>query len=85
VFAFDDPETVAGNVIPEPEAEAVAPPTPIVVAKDGVVNVANVADVAGSVKVVVPATAGAAKVTEPLVSPDITMLAIMYSLNYNPT
>jgi hypothetical protein len=31
VFASDDEDTVAGNVIPEPDVDGVAPPTPIVV------------------------------------------------------
>ena len=64
--------------MPEPDADGVAPPTPIVVAKDGVVNVANVAVVAGRVRVVVPATAGACSVTEPLVSPAITIELIIF-------
>jgi hypothetical protein len=37
-----------------------------------------VPEVVGKVSVVVPATAGAASVTAPLVSPEITMLAISY-------
>jgi hypothetical protein len=59
-------------VIPAPLVDAVAPPTPIVVPKEGVVKVANVPVVVGSVSVVVPETAGAAKVIAPDVSPEIT-------------
>ena len=63
--------------MPAPEADAVAAPTPMVVAKDGVVNVAIVPDVAGKVTVTVPATAGADSVTAPLVSPE-TIIPAMY-------
>jgi hypothetical protein len=45
----------------------------MVVAKEGVVNVANVPVVVGKVSVVVPATAGADRVTVPDVSPDTTI------------
>jgi hypothetical protein len=72
VFASDDADWDAGKDTPAPLADAVVPPTPIVLANDGVVNVANVADVVGNVSVVVPATAGACSVIEPLVSPLIT-------------
>jgi len=66
-------------VIPAPLAAAVAPPTPIVVANDGVVNVAIVAVWAGSVIVLVPAIAGAESVIAPDVSPEITTELIVYS------
>jgi hypothetical protein len=71
VFALDDAESVAGKDIPAPLDDAVAPPTPIVVPKEGVVNVANVAVVAGKVNTLEPATAGACSVIVPLVSPAI--------------
>lgn len=58
--------------MPAPDEDAVAPPTPIVVPNDGVVRVANVAVAAGNVSVFVPATAGAASVILPDVSPEIT-------------
>jgi hypothetical protein len=45
---------------------------------------ANVPVTFTSVCVVLPATAGAANVTEPLVSPERTKDAMIYSLNYNP-
>ena len=80
MFASDDALCVAGKVIPEPDADAVAPPTPIVVAKDGVVNVAIVPDVDGKVTVTVPATAGDDSVTEPDVSPEITTELMFFPL-----
>ena len=71
MFASDDADWVAGKDIPAPLADAVAPPTPIVLANDGVVNVANVAVVAGKVNTLEPDTAGACRVIVPLVSPAI--------------
>jgi len=76
VFASDDADWVAGKDIPEPDADAVAPPTPMVVANDGVCKSAIVPVEDGKVTVVVPATLGADNVTAPLVSPLTTMLAI---------
>jgi hypothetical protein len=76
VFASDDADWVAGKDIPAPLADAVAPPTPMVVPKEGVVNVAKVELVVGNVRVVVPLTEGALNVTEPLVSPESTRFAI---------
>jgi hypothetical protein len=78
VFASVDADIAAGKVMPLPDADGVAPPTPIVVAKDGVVNVAITPDVEGKVTVTVPATAGADSVTAPLVSPFTTTLAIIF-------
>jgi hypothetical protein len=85
VFASDDADWVAGKDIPAPLADAVAPPTPIVVPKEGVVNVAKVELVVGNVRVVEPLTAGALNVTVPDVSPEITTDAIyIYPLKYYP-
>ena len=78
MFASVDADWVAGKVMPAPLADAVAAPTPMVVAKEGVVSVANVADVVGKVNVVVPATAGADRVTDPDVSPAITTALIFF-------
>ena len=90
MFALDDADWVAGKDIPAPDADAVAPPTPIVVPNDGVVNVASVPVVVGKVSVGVPATAGADIVTAPDVSPFITTEAILISYpmffsQYNPS
>jgi hypothetical protein len=52
-----------------PAVTAVTPPGPVI----------TVPLVAGNVNTVVPATAGACKVTDPLVSPDMTTLLIIYS------
>jgi hypothetical protein len=71
--------------MPAPEVEGVAFPTPIVVAKEGVVNVAIVPDAAGKVTVTEPAIAGALKVTEPLVSPETITLDILNPLYHNTT
>jgi hypothetical protein len=89
-LALVEADWVAGKDIPEPDADAVAAPTPIVVVNDGVVNVASVPVVVGKVSVGVPATAGAVIVTEPLVSPEITTEAILISYpmffsQYNPS
>jgi hypothetical protein len=68
---------VAGNVIPAPEADGVAAPTPMVVVKLGVVKVAIVPLVVGRVITVLPDTAGASSVTLPDVLPaTITELII---------
>ena len=76
MFASDDADWVAGKLIPAPLADAVVPPTPIVVANDGVCKSAIVPVEDGKVTVVVPATLGADSVTAPLVSPLTTILAI---------
>jgi hypothetical protein len=70
---------VAGNVIPAPDALGVAAPTPMVVVKLGVVKVAIVPLVVGRVSTVEPDTAGACKVTLPLVSPATITLDILFN------
>jgi hypothetical protein len=61
VFASDDADWVAGKVIPEPEPDGVAPPTPIVVDTIGVVSVKLEAKY---VELIEPAVAGIAFNTE---------------------
>jgi hypothetical protein len=67
---------------PVPPTET--PTVPVVIADPlipvDVAVVTTVPLVAGNVNTVVPATAGACKVTDPLVSPDMTTLLIIYFL-----
>jgi hypothetical protein len=63
VIGFNALKAAVAVVCPvPPPLIATTPPGPVI----------TVPDVAGSVNTVVPATAGACKVTDPLVSPDMT-------------
>jgi hypothetical protein len=66
-------------VIPAPDVEGVALPTPMVVVKLGVVKVAIVPLVVGKVITVLPDTAGASSVTLPLVLPAIITPDILFN------